>query len=500
MSGGFSFPPPPPPPPKPSPSTQSQGPGQPNDSGFQNSRGRGGFRGGQRGRGQHSGRGNNFSSRGSHHHQQRGSHGNVNANVNANAQTPQNNGSIPRTAAGHKRKLDVLRPEPDQKKKPGPPTAPAIPSFGTTILPPKPQSQSKTSPSQQQPPTNKPARSLGLIPSANGADVTYSDSEDDNADEEALYAELGSKLTFEHNGVVMSLNSQADVIAWKKERQRNWPTKARMAEKDEERRRIGEERKRLLRGAASSRSSVQRPKSRSKAAETTPKKGSTDSDASPTAVPDPNERAKRLDELRKKVMASSTKNREVKELSDQSRVAPAPAEISDDVIVGPVESTPAKAEPDGNLLLEAGGEDEAGPAMSEESSGESSSESSSDSSSDSDSDDDAPEEITSKATAPQEITSQKRPCRYFAASGYCRDGDACRFRHDLSAQTQKEQRVPQQPLQRPRDQISDPTAKKGIFERLKEQEEQEEDRLALQVIKYLGKAGFFEGPSAPEQE
>ena len=33
--------------------------------------------------------------------------------------------------------------------------------------------------------------------------------------------------------------------------------------------------------------------------------------------------------------------------------------------------------------------------------------------------------------------------------------------------------------------------KKGIFERLKDQEQEDEDRLALKVIKYLGGVGFF---------
>ena len=38
--------------------------------------------------------------------------------------------------------------------------------------------------------------------------------------------------------------------------------------------------------------------------------------------------------------------------------------------------------------------------------------------------------------------------------------------------------------------------RKTIFQRLKEQEQEGEDRLALQVVKWLGKAGFFAAPEA----
>jgi hypothetical protein len=87
-------------------------------------------------------------------------------------------------------------------------------------------------------------------------------------------------------------------------------------------------------------------------------------------------------------------------------------------------------------------------------------------------------------------------CRYFAASGMCRDGDTCRFRHELSSKAPSAR--PAQPQQdRPAyDRYApklDPKIndRKSIFERLVEQEEKGDDKLALQVIKALGQAGFF---------
>ena len=58
-------------------------------------------------------------------------------------------------------------------------------------------------------------------------------------------------------------------------------------------------------------------------------------------------------------------------------------------------------------------------------------------------------------------------------------------------------RPPERPPQPVRDRDAprlDPSAtaeKKSIFQRLMEQQQEEEDRLVLQVVKHLGSAGFF---------
>jgi hypothetical protein len=161
-----------------------------------------------------------------------------------------------RTQAGHKRKLDALRgPQQPREKKPGLQTAPAVPSFGAPILPAAPplttartSNQPATATTSSQ--TQLGARNLGLTP-RDGVEPEYpSESEDEDVDEEAQFAELGTKLSFEHNGEVMTLNNEADLAAWKEERRKQFPTTDRVSQKQTEAWQIGEERKRLLAAVA----------------------------------------------------------------------------------------------------------------------------------------------------------------------------------------------------------------------------------------------------------
>ena len=433
--------------------------------------------------------------------------------------------SPPRTAAGHKRKLDALRgPQHERTKQPGPQTAPAVPSFGAPIasLRPTPGTNAADKTQAQTSKKRPGLKSLGLTPAVDDSvHHTYSDSDDDkDIDEEAMHAELGDKLAFEHNGVFMSLNSQADLAAWKIERLKNWPTRARTAVKDEKRRQIGEERKRLL-GSAGSRQSHQ-PERRTI-------RGSSYSD-SPADITDAQSRSQveaksgasreegatnlekakteltaqknKLDELRRKVAESEAHNRAARALQEQDRshdtsandtmMSPGPQE--DNVHLNT--SAPVSQEQELDYANDHVSE------ISDESSAQSSSISSSQSASDSNSDNDAPEEITSKPAVTRVTGAQRPLCKYFMASGYCRDGDACRFRHELPGRTettevrhQHREHAGQQDLRNPRPPgVQEQSEKKTIFQRLVEQEQKEEDRLALQVIKYLGMAGFFKSP------
>ena len=290
MSGGFSFPPPPPPPPR-------AGGGEKNRQSNFRGQERGGGRGWQgRGSSSHRGRGGHAGP-GSFHNTSN-LHSNPHAIPSAqNADLPngayinptfttsksvrtwnthqgqsrapssrQNNvsekitsASPPRTFAGQKRKLEVLR-GPSKEKKPAVPSAPATPNFSDSLPSLKylqpPQSSVNTTlpkyPGQER--IQSHSRSLGLTPAVNGPQYSSTseneDDVDDDLDEEAAFAELGDKLTFEHNGVVTSLKSHADLIAWKKERQTKWPTKDRVVGKEEERRKVGAERVRLLAAAS----------------------------------------------------------------------------------------------------------------------------------------------------------------------------------------------------------------------------------------------------------
>jgi hypothetical protein len=124
---------------------------------------------------------------------------------------------------------------------------------------------------------------------------------------------------------------------------------------------------------------------------------------------------------------------------------------------------------------------------------------SSDSSDSSDDDDEPPEQLTSKPP-PEVPGAVKQLCSFYVASGRCRDGDACRFRHELPERgTGNAYREAQDQQQQRRQPKRDPHAppelatieRKSIFQRMMEQEHGGEDQLALQVIKHLGKMNFF---------
>lgn len=561
MSGGFSFPPPPPPPPKPSQIQQNH-----SNDGVQvrgRGRGRGDFHGGfqQRGRGQRGGRGDSnlvdgpghsgrvswqsnpyrgalnqsepyrddlqhsFSGHAAPSPQQ--SHSNRNYE---NAHGSPSSASAARTMAGHKRKLDALRPTPSERiKRPGPETAPAVPGFGAPILSPQAYLPAKPDTALHPNGTREKAagKALGLVPRSDNGQQDLSDGENgSDVDEEAMYAELGSKLTFEHNGVFTSLKSEADLAAWKKERQKNWPTRDRVAEKDAQRWQIGQERKRLLAAATVLRPPPQyggrthRGRGTRQLPEKIEDKSSTAKmqDHSSIIVTEvstavesvaPSSREEQLAELRRKVAESEVRNREAKEMILKGELKPMEyqaigesaeneeADNKHDV----VDSLAGEDDVDGDLDLgahqEEGNVEDAGDV--ESGSSESSSDVSSDSSSDSESNESAPEEESSKA-APVPADQRLAPlCKYYRDKGWCIHGNSCKYRHEASTErtiapvqrpalTQEER--DERRKARATQQDARP-ARKSIFQRLIDQEDNEMDKLALQVIKHLGNVGFF---------
>lgn len=412
-------------------------------------------------------------------------------------------GPLDRTAAGHKRKLDALRvPGEPRAKLPGPDTAPAVPSFGAFTLPSKPTvaaSQPNHAPKPAQKDKPKP-KSLGLIPQANGhteMDVE-SASEDEDVDEEAQYAELGTKLTFEHDGEVMSLNNAADLAAWREERRKRWPTNTRVDQKEHERRMIGEERRRLIDGA---RALHKAPLRKHDAKLARSQKANARSDAT--------DRQQGLRE-------GDTPGRPVN-ASSQTSALDMPAVDQAVASVVEVDYHITKTSENSGILSEgrkalpgidmADSDDELASGVEAPSTSSSESESSPSAESD---DDGAPDEASSKPQT-SAVPSKTQPlCRYFAASGYCRDGPACRFRHELSRKGEvaiaRAQQHQHQQVKTPYDRFApklDPSAtleRKSIHDRLVEQERIEEDRLALKAIKSLGDAGFFKASTSTNVE
>jgi hypothetical protein len=429
-----------------------------------------------------------------------------------------------RTQAGHKRKLDALRgAQQPREKKPGLQTAPAVPSFGAPILPPAPPAtivrpsvlpQIMKIPSRAQ----AGAKSLGLTPKE-GVEPDYpSESEDEDVDEEAQFAELGTKLTFEHNGEVMTLNNEADLAAWKEERRKQFPTTDRVSQKHGEALRIGEERKRLLAAVARLHQAPRNRNSEVKTRSLREPPKSTEANTVPTLL--------EADMPEKESATSQTAIpgiQQIEDLVESAPIASAPATTEDhalatqdlgmhhgnDTVVPAQEPTlplPKLEQPvalPGINMDETDEESDAEEAAAEEDvAGVVAVENEAAPLSDAESDDDGPPEQVSSKPRPSAASEGRRPvCRYFSASGMCRDGDSCRFRHELSSRAPSARPAQPQPDKPAFDRFApklDPKTdvKKSIFERLMEQEEQSDDRLALQVIKALGQAGLFKQPEA----
>jgi len=383
--------------------------------------------------------------------------------------------------------------------------------------------------------SSKPARkSLGLTPGTEDLQYPDSDSggEDREDDEEAAYAELGNKLTFEHNGELLTLTSAADLAAWKSERRKRWPTRQRMADRYDERREIGEERKRLLEGAYAynmpkfshttldNRRNIDLATDSSPVVPARPTQPETATGlrnpetALDRAKRDVQERSKQLENLRRKVAESEARNREARAQKDHGTAAiaelPTTLEHPDHSTMPPdndIDSDPRPPLDEDNDAQTVVNDKEVVRAIGEDAA-ELSSIISSSSSSVVDSDDEPPEESSSKLTKPTTEVNEDRPlCKYFAR-GHCSAGNACRFKHEgpvqqgdgIAANQRQYGNADKPPRSRYLDiQTEAPASrKKGIFERLLEQEQDEEDRFALKVIKYLGGAGFFKGPVQTE--
>ncbi|KAK0250161.1 hypothetical protein LTS09_014746 [Friedmanniomyces endolithicus] len=543
MSGGFSFPPPPPPPPKAAPSRDSV-----DNYGFSGrDRGRGRGRGGGRGSTGDGGRGRGRGDYPVNPDRNRGygrdaapwtppamdatpSNGNVYAynghnqpafqglpsgtHVNPNF-VPLNSGppsNPPRTIAGHKRKLDALRP-PQHEYRPGPPPAPEVPKFGSAFLPSKPGSTTAL-PSQTK--RGPHSNGLGLTPGDQQLIYSSSDDEPDNEnpdlDEEALHAELGEKLTFEHNGVVLSLSSAADLAIWQDERRKNWPTRARMSMKEAERRQVGEERKRLFASAArvSQRAvvrtrreerEVEKMKREARAGGKSELAGGKPGRLSGQTVTEIEKARREFKAQEAKLAALRKRVTKGQAALDSARASQVEADDAEVERLAASFSHPNEAQQP--VQEEADNSDAVSSVLSDSSVvSDNNTSSEPDDSPENDDDDELPEEAPSKPPArPDSTTRPQSLCKYFAASGYCRDGETCRFRHDLPAGPLASRRpLPEQqvPKSTPPTKVKSGSdgEKKGIYRRLVEQQGEEEDRLALQVIKYLGKAGFFSGESA----
>ncbi|TKA64155.1 hypothetical protein B0A49_07060 [Cryomyces minteri] len=417
---------------------------------------------------------------------------------------------------------------------PGP--APAVPGFG----PPLP---SKPAPLPSQGPSNpkkkkKSHNQLGLTPRTE----SHEESEDEDVDEEATFAATGPELKFEYRGQTSTLGSSADIAAWIEERRKRFPTKQRIEERKEEARKRIDQRKE----AQQAQQRAHNQELQRKRKERKIRVEQNDNEQRKKAI---EKHLIKAEKLRRKLKKSEEKAARAamslglpssleggadtvkldghgspwtKLEGDQDQGLPVvdegqlqnPSSLNIDTEGAHIMSIKPEFNEDLFSSL-AWNLDEAitrtsstfrfssflppplAPSLFDDDGGSSDmsiSSSSEDPSSESDdsSDDEAPEEASSRRDGPTRVPPPVRErgiCKFFLRTGRCRMGARCHFRHELPERSTKSIAIKDQG----KDKSKRTEAKrKTLHQRLVEQEEEEENRLALQVIKQLGDNGFFE--------
>jgi hypothetical protein len=360
-----------------------------------------------------------------------------------NVQTHQTPRHSPIQQAGQKRKWEERNNHAKQNfQQLKPPrakaaVAPPVPSFGFSL----PKAPSTVPPKNNAQRDSKKGKvRLGLTRQT----LVEESSEEDEVevDEEAV---LGAKLkgggyAFEHEGEFISLQTAADLVEWRKERKRHFPTQQKAIEKAETavtRRRNELEFVRKLNGKPPRPVPVERK------------------EVKPKVYKRNQEEEKKQEELaalRKKLHESMVKKRD------------APTAV--DLGLGYGSETESEKE---------------SSVLSESSVISSSVESSDDSDAVSEDSDTAPKPVSAKLVPPalheppppvltqkQSKSERDQVCNNWSRFGKCPFGHSCRFRHP-----HKEEK------------------RTGLYEKLVEQELVKADQMALEAIKYLGQNGFL---------
>ncbi|KAI5268894.1 hypothetical protein E4T47_07497 [Aureobasidium subglaciale] len=358
--------------------------------------------------------------------------------------------------------------------------APAVPSFGAPILPQKPPPSLASGGVLKQ----RPSTGLGLIPQEYESPDNSDENEDEDVDEEnvdeeaALSALQDGPLSFEFNGELSTLGSAADIAEWIEERRKRWPSKRRVEEKElevqsrmEERRRIEQETRAAI---ASASGGEYQPVVREDRQQRQMRKPATERHARQAEVSTLEDTQKELAIQMQKVEELQKRLTE-REGAHDSTMTEAAGQAMDNTQQPQQEAltTNTIIDQTSSNLPEQGAHAELASPAAEQHLYESDS-------------DAPPEETTSKLSHPirvppptaniKALPKQQQPetryCVSFVNQGRCKFGNKCRFKHESGSGLEKGKR-------------------KTLYQRLVEQEVDEENRLALQAIKYLGGVGFF---------
>ncbi|KAF1951935.1 hypothetical protein CC80DRAFT_190396 [Byssothecium circinans] len=330
--------------------------------------------------------------------------------------------------------------------------APAVPGFGFS-LPTAPTARpvaSKMEDSRND--VKRRKLNLGLTHQEPEDDSEDSGSEED-VDEEALWAsneKLKNGVVFEHDGEIISLQTPAELHAWRTDRRDNFPTQQRIAKKAQEAAQRRESELEFLARVTG------KPRKRKDQDDEKWKSRSSTKQQQPD-----------LADLRSKVQDSvkknSTPDAPVIQLSAQPSIA--------NLGIGYESETESEAK--SSILSDSS-------VLSDSSSG-----SESDSEADSSDSDAPPTSQTSKVTvapitappppkpaAPAQKSKNRKQdvCHQWEQTGRCKYGRHCKFPHPSK---------------------DDPPKMVSLYDRMVEQELEKADRVALDAIKFLGRNGFL---------
>ncbi|KAK7729629.1 hypothetical protein SLS57_002117 [Botryosphaeria dothidea] len=285
------------------------------------------------------------------------------------AQTPSNQTAGYQSATSTATSLP--RPAASQRvpNKPKVQAAPPVPSFGFALPTVKPQAPAADNNNGSKSKKRK-HNQLGLTPRSD----MHEDSEEDDADEEARFKATGGAIQFEYKGRSSTLKSVEDIAAWIEERKKRFPTKERIAQRQEEE----EERKRTREQAQAEKKLRLQPQEKS-----TKKRKRKDGDEQDKAI-------RKAEKLREKLRVAEEAVAKAKEKHDSQSIG---------------EATPKKSlgiNYDSDETAEQSSDDESGSPVA----------SSSEISLDSDSDDSSSSSDGSGDDAPpEEESSAKRPLK-----------------------------------------------------------------------------------------
>lgn len=288
------------------------------------------------------------------------------------------------------------------------------------------------------------------------------------------------RIQIEYNGIISVLGTREEYAAWIAERKKRFPTRERIEQhKAELEKRRAEAAKRREEQAAirkeeqESKRKEEQAAARKKVEESIQKKGKKSADGEEKVKEALDEGAKlemKLAKIQKKLEKTKANAAKLAAASTESTLTPSttqPAQVEQMY----EDNTNPKSMPKSDSISE----------------------------SDAESGSEAPEVTSSKPTGPVRVAppkregKKKRACRFFLMKGWCSKGDSCEYKHELPERgAPKKPTAPAQPTEPER------KATKTLFQRLVEQQEEEENKKALAAIKFLGERGVFDDEKGKE--